>query len=505
MHEPLAAVDALDLVLQIKETWNLNKLFRYYRVQHQNQTEEQGLDHNANIGQLAVSCVDKEIAETHLRALVGELLLASRQGTSLPDQGSPDSTTQASTATSSSSRGDWKVGLGLDDLYGTGVAAGTTAAADTQINSGSATTTDDSGAVDNTAKQSQTFADTVETTAAYDLVDALALGIAFAWTQAGSPKTNAADRLTCFRQAQAFRAQIADEQITHDVQVFANQTTPQDNTAVTGFRAGATEAGRSALLSALDNMIYEDDSGDAVTDTTSSDFHNVANSQKVDLVSQGAGWLSFLAARIVAHSMRESMSNLAERRMVVFGGSDSGAPGMVNAVSTSNITEITDFDTNVNVAGAEELSEQDNMTDRFASGASATHAAATSTAAALKYIDANPGTGAAAQISRISCTVGESSANGVTDGHEYSSNDAPPATYAGDEVRMMPALQSGDNICLAFTFRVTNSATNANTYSAKVGILLTQGAKGAFNVDSSTGVAEMAAVPTGDAFYNDTA
>ena len=64
------------------------------------------------------------------------------------------------------------------------------------------------------------------------------------------------------------------------------------------------------------------------------------------------------------------------------------------------------------------------------------------------------------------------------------------------------SLHEDDNICLAFTFRVTNSAVNAATrYSAKVGFLLTQGFEGAITVDGGTGVASMAATNSNDSFY----
>ena len=89
LHEPLADVEALDLVLQISRKWNLNRLFRYLRVQHTNQSESKGsTTRQRRISRISVAITDKDTAMADFRALVGELLDASSNGASTPAESS---------------------------------------------------------------------------------------------------------------------------------------------------------------------------------------------------------------------------------------------------------------------------------------------------------------------------------------------------------------------------------------------------------------------------------
>ena len=92
LHEPLADVEALDLVLQISRKWNLNRLFRYLRVQHTNQSESKGLDNSAatDLSDLSVAITDKDTAMADFRAWSASCSTQAR--TALAPRPSPPST-----------------------------------------------------------------------------------------------------------------------------------------------------------------------------------------------------------------------------------------------------------------------------------------------------------------------------------------------------------------------------------------------------------------------------
>ena len=271
--------------------------------------------------------------------------------------------------------------------------------------------------------------DSTKATATYDLVDAVALAIAFAWSNKEVSPANqtATTRQDTFKLAQGFRAQIADEQIHYDINQFATISSP------------TLEDERSSLLAGLDNMIYTDDAQAGTS--TADDFHTVANFQTVDERSSGAGWLSYLGSRIVAHSIREDTSNLDERRMVVFGGADARAPGMI-VPESHNITDLSSgaisTEMEVQQADASRVLRLHRRGCRCrgcnaharasaAKGRDQWEGGSAASPVALKYINAVPDS-STTKIARQTVSVGES---------PVTTNEKPGATYADDEVRMM--------------------------------------------------------------------
>lgn len=496
-HPDMSDVEALDMVLQIANPndqagnagngWNLNKILRYIRCQRKEQSVAAGLTQDAPAPDAEDDMVvaDLSPAKTmeNLRELIAALVTDAEQpggtGAGHDDNGVAQ-TASYGVPTPSGLTGQ---------LYVGSAEANATGAAVTTNGSGVNATVDIAGGVVtvNTAGSGYAEGDTItvggdaavtlvagnlwsgssrgdwaqrvnnsanDTSAAlatngvhnansqadaakaYDIVDACALAIAFAWSKGGAAISSGTagntEREATFKKAKDFRAQIADNQIKYDLNQFAGSGTDV----------------RSKLFAALENQSVKTA---ANTGLDENDFHANDKRHLSMVKSQGAAWLSMLGARIVAHSLREDFNTLAQRRMAVYGGTDAGAPGLNTVVAAPT-------------------------------GGGASPATGVITQGADPF-DVVPG------------TDGESRYFDSSDSDNLAANvptglaaDAAEA-YGINEVRYQPALQADDNICLAFNFRVTNSQATGNSTArdAKVGFVIKQGTAGSIVVADGSG------------------
>ncbi len=298
-----------------------------------------------------------------------------------------------------------------------------------------------------TNEESQMRVNATNSVYAYDIVDAMAMAISFAWTKGGAQITSGAggntERSAAFDRAKAFRQQIPSNQIKYDMNRFA----------------AFSDATRSKLLAALENQKVAAGASDNLPDFSADDKRY----QSTD-VSEGAGWLSKLAARVVAHSLRENTdtADVQQRRCIAFGGSGITAAGLAPLPA------------NMQAASLAVDSTVDNGRDPFKYAAN-TDASGDGTA---KYYDVAIDSSAALTAQPVTLTPGVQTA--------YMAD-----VYSDKEVRYAAALHEGDNVCFSFNVKVTNSQAASGTRSAKVGLLVKQSGLGSLSVDGATGTSTL--------------